>query len=328
MMDGQIGLESEAGKGTTIHFTAWFEAQVAPHNAAQAPAVDLRGLNVLVLDDNSTNRGILDVVLRTWNMNPAQAESGPQALAMLERRSFDLLLLDVQMPGMDGFDVAETVRNRWPESAMKIVALTSIGLRGDVAQCRTLEADGYLCKPVRNSDLLAAMQRLFARTPESSSEPTTQQSLNELARHLLPAPRLDILVAEDNVVNQKIVQRTLENAGHTVSVAANGLQAIEKFEARAFDLILMDIQMPEMDGFDATRAIRERESRAAYNPSGDGRRLKRIPIIALTAHAMAEDRERCLKADMDGYITKPIQADTLFEEIARLAPAVLEEATP
>ena len=327
MMKGEIGLESELGKGTTIHFTCCFEVHPELQSDAEAPEADLRGLSVLVVDDNATNRRMLDAVLRAWNLVPTQAENGPTAIGLLEQRSFDLLLLDMQMPGMDGFEVAEMIRNRWPESAMRIIMLSSIGQRGDVARTRTLLVDGYLAKPVKHSELFVAIQRLFARRPESSPEPTARHSGNdERASDPLPSQRLDILLAEDNVVNQKIVQRYLEMAGHTVSIAVNGLQAIEKFEAKAFDLILMDIQMPEMDGFDATRAIRARESAAASNPSGHGGCAKRIPIIALTAHAMAGDRDRCLQAGMDGYITKPIQTTSLFEEIARLAPAVLEEA--
>ena len=231
IMDGQMGLESEVGKGTTIQFTARFEVQPALAVPVEAPAADLNGLSVLVLDDNRTNRRILEGVPRGWQMNPSPVENAPAAFALLEQRSFDLLLLDIQMPGMNGFEVAETVRRRWPASPMRIVMLTSIGQRGDVARCRTLKVDGYLCKPVRNSDLMATIQRLFARSPESTQDPVTRHSLNDERLDVRPAPCLNILLAEDNVINQKVVQKALEKAGHTVRVAANGIEAIEKFEA-------------------------------------------------------------------------------------------------
>ena len=310
MMGGEIWLESATQQGTTFHFTAQFE----PHNeriGSPATAADLTGLRVLALDNNETNRRILVELLKRWRMRPADAETGAGALSQLEHGDFDLLLLDIEMPEMDGFEVARQIRERWPQSPIKIVMLTSIGHPGDAARRRALNVDAELSKPVRSADLLKTIQRLFVQR----AEPPASPRLNPAPGHSMASAPLEILLVEDNEVNRTLVRLVLQKVGHTITTAHNGREAIDAVEAGAFDLVLMDIQMPDMDGFEATAEIRRREIASRRN---------RLPIIALTAHAMSGDRERCQRAGMDGYVTKPIQVAQLMEEIEltrRIVPA-------
>jgi CheY-like chemotaxis protein len=268
-------------------------------------------LKVLIVDDNGTNRRLLETLLTSWRVNYRSASSGAAALLLLEEQTFELVLLDVQMPEMDGFEVAAAIRQRWPASDIKIALLTSIGSRGDAAHCRELEIDAHLSKPLKNSDLLQAIRMLFLARPEGRSKDSRDVITGHSLRGNKNPPALSqplrILVAEDNVVNQTLARRLLEKRGHNVTMAADGREAIQAFEQYAFDLILMDIQMPEMDGFQATQAIRQRESNH-----------HRTPIIALTAHALVGDRERCLAAGMDGFISKPIDLSELLDAISAL----------
>ncbi len=310
MMGGRIWVESEVGKGSTFHFIAQFGVPGAPQGkrAPEQPET-LRGMAVLVVDDNATNRRILEEILRHWQMQPALADGGWTALAALQkatdaRRPFPLVLIDAQMPEMDGFTLAEKIKQNPALAGATVMMLTSAGQRGDAARCRELGVAAYLTKPVKRSDLLEAILIALGKP----SQETERRPL--LTRHSIREARqgLRVLLAEDNPVNQTLAVRLLEKRGHSVVVATNGKEALAALERQAFDLALMDVQMPEMDGFRATAAIRESEK-------ATGRHL---PIIALTAHAMKGDRERCLAADMDGYISKPIQAKELFETIEGL----------
>jgi CheY-like chemotaxis protein len=269
----------------------------------------LRDLPVLVVDDNETNRRILEEIFRKWRMRPMVVESGQAALAALEERRhtgnpFALVLLDSMMPEMDGFTVAERIHRDFASTGVIVMMLSSADRRGDLARCRELGVATFLVKPVRQSTLLDsimaalgsehAAERIgppMARTPEKCGGP------------------LQILLAEDNAVNQMLAVRLLEKRGHSITLAANGRAALAALEANRFDVVLMDVQMPEMDGFEATAAIRAREN-------GSGRRT---PIIAMTAHAMKGDRERCLAAGMDGYVSKPLEADELYRIVEYLA---------
>jgi signal transduction histidine kinase/CheY-like chemotaxis protein/ligand-binding sensor domain-containing protein len=313
LMGGRLWLNSEAGKGATFHFTANFGiAEAPPEPADTAESLHrLQELNVLVIDDNATNRRLLDLLLMRWGMRHTAADSGPAALQLLEEQSFNLVLLDVQMPGMDGFEVASKIRERWSESEMKIALLTSMGTRGDVVQCRQFEIGAYLAKPLKASDLFEVIVRLFAPAPKERvpgrGELITRHILTESTSALQSPHPLRILVAEDNRINQTLARRLLEKQGHAVTIACDGREAVKMFEEGAFDLILMDVQMPELDGMAATEAIRKLES---------GQR--RIPIIAVTAHVMTSDQERCLAAGMDGFVSKPIRTAELMQAIAQL----------
>jgi CheY-like chemotaxis protein len=241
-------------------------------------------------------------------MRCASADGGLAALQLMEHEAFDVMLLDVTMPEMDGFTLAERILERWPDSKMKIVMLTSSGQRGDAVRCRSLKIGAYLNKPINNLDLLQTLQTFRAQTSsavEGAIPPLiTRHALREQTVLRKATRSLRVLVAEDNQINQKLAKRMLEKMGHHVTTVANGLLALESFKNQPFDLILMDVQMPEMSGLEATVAIR--------NWEGTG---PRTPIFALTANAMASDREDCLRSGMDAYISKPILVDELFDAI-------------
>ncbi|HKV42681.1 MAG TPA: DAHL domain-containing protein [Blastocatellia bacterium] len=311
LMGGEIWVESEPGLGSTFHFTAQFGLQEKwAAQAGVAERVTLPGLPVLIVDDNQTNRRILEGVLTHWRMRPTAAEGGNEALRALTRaresgRPFSLILLDAQMPEMDGFALAEKVKQDPELAATPIIMLSSAGQSGDPVRCRQAGIAAYLTKPVRQSELLNTIQGLLTTRLEepTKTEVPMNQTLIQNSKHY------HILLAEDNVVNQKLALRLLEKEGHTVTVAADGVQALAAFEQGGFDLILMDVQMPEMNGYEATGAIRERERASGGH----------IPIIAMTAHAMKGDRELCLDAGMDGYVSKPVRTKELFEAIEKLA---------
>jgi signal transduction histidine kinase/CheY-like chemotaxis protein len=310
MMGGRIWVESEVGHGSTFHFTVLFGMQRSSSRRYEPVGVEsLRGLEVLIVDDNATNRRILLELALTWQMKPTIADRGTEALTLIEQANargtpFFLILLDAQMPGMDGFSVAEKVKMYARPEAPPLIMLTSAGLRGDAARCRSLGIEAYLTKPIRRSDLLQAIRTVLGANAGMSQETpvVTIHSLRENRR------RLAILLVEDNPVNEVLAIRVLERRGHHVTVARSGRAALEALEKQVPDLILMDVQMPEMDGFEATAAIRQGEVETG----------KHIPIIAMTAHAMAGDKERCLAAGMDGYVSKPIRADHLFSVVEQV----------
>jgi signal transduction histidine kinase/DNA-binding response OmpR family regulator len=311
LMGGKIWLHSEPGIGTTLQFRLEFRLQTNLRDAQ--PAIDataLTGLRVLIVDDCMTNRTILQELTVSWEMTPTLCDNGKQALAILERahaegKPFPLIILDSQMPGMDGFSVAESLRKKPHLGNTMVIMLTSAGLRGDAARCRELGIRAYLPKPVRRADLLESIKIVLggpASKAEQATPLVTSHTLHERRT------RLKILLAEDNQLNQVLAKRLLEKRGHSVVVAGNGRAAIEALDRQSFDLILMDMQMPVMGGLEAATLIREREKSAGAH----------MPIIALTANAMAGDRELCLGAGMDDYLTKPLQAKTLFATIERV----------
>jgi PAS domain S-box-containing protein len=321
MMGGRLWVESEVGKGSTFHFTVRLGVQTAPA-AVPAPATPeaLQDMRVLVVDDNDTNRRILDEMLRHWHMRPSTADGARAALDLMDRAAqagapYQLLVLDAQMPDMDGFDLVGEIKRRPDRDAAAIILLTSAGQRGDAARCRELGIAAYLTKPVNQSALLDTILTVVGRA--ECREPTRPEAVEarpETARHLR------ILMAEDNPVNRTIATTMLTRRGHTVVVAENGEEAVAAFDQHEapppFDLILMDVQMPVLDGLEATGRIRRNERVSGGH----------IPIVALTARAMAGDRELCLQAGMDDYVSKPLRADELMAAIERVVPAPLAPA--
>ncbi len=310
MMDGQISVTSEPDQGSTFHFNARFgRAEQDSVPPASVSPVDMAGLRVLVVDDNATNRRILEQMLRAWRIEPTVAESAERAfelleLAQRESQPYQLVLTDAHMPGTDGFMLSERIKRHPQLQSTVLMMLTSGDLPGDIARCDELGIASYLLKPVKQSELLqtvAATLRV-GHSPKSHVATPTFESTG-------PGDAYRILLVEDSPVNQKLAVAILSRKGHDVVVANNGLEAVHAFKSQSFDVILMDIQMPEMDGLEATRAIR-----AAEKSNGH-----RIPIVAMTAHALKGDRQRCLKAGMDEYLTKPIHAKRLLETIQSVA---------
>jgi two-component system sensor histidine kinase/response regulator len=305
MMGGGIGLESVVGQGTKFWFTVKLEA-LEKRSGAQAhpPAAALRGMKILAVDDNRTSRRILDGMLQNWEACPACVESGGDALRELEAAIADgspyrVLITDMHMPEMDGFELVERMRMDARMAATGVVMLTSGGLLGDAEQCRRMGIGSYLCKPVRKKELLAAVLAASGHFTAAAQGPR-QAGMPAKSR------RLQILLAEDNLVNQAVATRLLERMGHAVEVAGNGKDALQRLAEASFDLVLMDVQMPEMDGITATERIR----------AGEQATLGHIPIIAMTAHAMKGDEERCLAAGMDGYVSKPVKTADLQAAMA------------
>ena len=306
MMGGNIWVESIEGKGSTFHFIARFGVSEQVAVAPPRDPLELQDMPVLVVDDNQTNQRIFSEMLSNWRMAPTVVGSGEAALLAMQEaassgRAFPLMLLDVMMPGMDGFELAERIRQRPELSGTSIVMLTSAGRRGDASRCRELGVAAYLAKPVKQSGLLDAIRRVAPpATAGISTELVTRHTLRESKQSLR------ILLAEDNKVNQRLVMRLLEKHGHKVVAVSDGTEALRALAQETFDLILMDVQMPNMDGFEATAAIRQQEQETEEH----------LPIIAMTAHAMEGDRERCLEAGMDAYVAKPIRPQILLEVLS------------
>jgi len=313
MMRGEIWVESQPGSGSSFHFTARF-GFVSECQRLSATNASLAGTHVLIVDDNLTNRRLLEELLRRWEMRPVSASSGAEAISILHAASaqgdaFSLVVADVHMPEMDGFELAGRIVGAPDLPTVVVMMLTSAEHTTDSARCRELGIAQFLTKPVRRADLRTAIVRALAGPPaggNGSGAPTRQSAGAPVGR------KLSVLLAEDNVVNQRVASRILEKHGHRVSVAGNGLEALQLLAAHAFDMVLMDVQMPGMDGFEATAAIRRNERGGETH----------IPIVAMTAHAMTGDRERCLAAGMDDYISKPIRSEDLLNLVAKICPAM------
>jgi len=308
LMGGRIWVESQPGHGSTFHFTAVLKLQEPGTEKPPAPVRTLTDLPVLVVDDNATNRRILQEVLTNWRMRPVTVESGAAALADLEKslrddRPFAVVLLDGHMPDMDGFTVAECIYRDERYAGLKIVMLTSAARPEDVARCRKLDISAYLTKPIKQSEL-------FDVIISAIGEPMTERPIAPKGRKKGRSARrpLTVLIAEDNQVNQLVAIRTFEKLGHRATVVNNGREALAAVQSGKFDLIAMDVQMPEMDGFEASNAIRAWEKTTGTH----------TPIVAMTAHAMKGDRERCLAAGMDGYTSKPIRIQAIEEVLAQV----------
>ncbi|MGH9354917.1 MAG: response regulator, partial [Terriglobia bacterium] len=327
LMGGRIWVESEERHGSNFHFTV--RLRLATHAAVNPTHADeeiLRGLRVLVVDDNATNRRILDAMLTRWNAKPVLAGDAVTALRLLSearsaREPFNLVLTDAHMPDIDGFTFAARVQQD-AGLAGAIVMLTSGGLRGDAVRCRRLGIAAYLTKPVAQSELRDAILKVLGRSALARGvPPVTRHSLRETRSAVDEKQEpggLKILLVEDNGVNQALATRLLEKMGNQVALAQNGLEALAAIEKQPFDLVLMDVQMPEMNGLEATSILRARER-------DQGRHT---PVIAMTAYAMKGDRERCIDAGMDGYVSKPIVRCELTEAMRAVVPSVRERQNP
>ncbi len=338
MMGGKIWVESplkergtdQGGPGSAFHFTARFKLQKA-HLTEQdiGTAIDMRNLPVLVVDDNTTNRRILEEMLKNWGMNPKLVDNGESALNEMMRaaksgKPFTIVLLDANMPVMDGFTLAEKIKQNHALAKATIMMLSSMDRSVDAIRCQELGISTYLVKPIKQSDLFNAIVTVLEKESRKKVK-QTEKNLEEKKEMRTSMENitqteqksLKILLAEDNVINSRLAEALLHKKGWEVVSVSDGKQAIKALESQVFDLALMDVQMPGMDGFEATKAIREKEKATGTH----------IPIIAMTAHAMKGDREKCLAAGMDGYVSKPMKAAELYEAIEKLMDGKAKNAS-
>jgi signal transduction histidine kinase/DNA-binding response OmpR family regulator len=316
LMGGKIWVESEMGKGSTFHFTADFGLQKGVVlDVDISESADTHGMQVLVVDDNLVNLHIFGEMLNNWGMKPTISDNGISALDKMRQavkygKPYPLIILDVMMPDMDGFAVAEQIRQDTELAKTKIIMLSSSDRNEYAKLYEKLNISAYVMKPVKQSTLLNTILTVVGKMPAGSNKPKPVSIYSSLKS----SHQFNILLVEDNAVNQQLAVRMLQKFGHTVKVAENGKEALTNMDNESFDLILMDVQMPEMDGFEATAAIRERERITGTH----------IPIIAMTAHAMKGDQERCLEAGMDDYVSKPVQAKILFEAVENAISSLMD----
>jgi two-component system, sensor histidine kinase and response regulator len=304
LMGGTISLKSMPGEGTTVIFSAHFDVS---SNSGAAPTIpsqaDLEGLPTLIIDDNATNRRILSELTRQWKMKPYACDSGESGLAELSRAAregtpYRLVLLDEQMPGIDGLEVLDRIRQNPTLQSAVIMMLTSSDQVSSAKRCRQMGVETYLIKPISSSDLLGSIRLAIGEHTPASANVLPAERISPASLSLM------ILLAEDNLVNQRVAMTMLGKMGHRITLATNGLEAVEQWRQNDFDLILMDVQMPGMTGLQATAQIRQEETPGAH-----------IPIVAMTASAMSEDRDRCLAAGMDDFISKPVSSKSIEQVI-------------
>jgi len=309
MMGGKIWMESTQGKGSKFHFTVRILQATSQQNLVTAALPsELQGQAVLVVDDNEANRLILHKMTTSWGMKPVSVKGGEEALAVMETArqkgdKFRVIVIDARMPGMDGFQLAEKIQHKSELAQPIILMLTSAGQPGEAARCNKLGISAYLLKPLLKADLLSVLLRVLGHGDEKRAPSlVTRHTLRESSQ------KLHVLVAEDNRINQTLMVRVLEKMGHSSVAANNGREALALASTQKFDVVLMDVQMPEMDGLAATVAIRDTEKASKSH----------LPIFAMTAHAMKGDRESCLQAGMDGYLAKPVRFSDLEQTLAGL----------
>jgi PAS domain S-box-containing protein len=310
MMRGEIGVESQPGKGSRFWFTAAFEKQQEVKDVTPSVPPDIRRKKILVTDDNQTNRTILVKMLESLGCSPQVAASGADAIRELKKafqgnQPFDLVLLDMQMPEMDGEQTLQAIKESHEIQDVPVIILTSAGMRGDVARLQALGCAGYLWKPIKQSSLFDALTAVLSRKETGA----TDKPVSIVTRHSIAEQKrrgVRILLAEDNPMSRKLAVVLLTKAGYSVDAVENGRMALDALRLAAYDLVLMDVQMPEVGGFEATKIIRAKEKDQSH-----------IPIIAMTAHAMKGDRERCLEAGMDDYVSKPIEPSKLIDTIKK-----------
>jgi len=322
LMHGQIGVRSGLGGGSTFYFTIPIEKQSGDAKPQIKYSRDLFNLRVLVVDDNATNRQILRHQLFAWKMRKGSAASGREALDLLRAAAaqgtpYDLALLDMQMPEMDGSTLARAIKADAAIASTKLIILTSLGEQPDAAELEAAGIEAYLVKPIKQSRLFDCLVKVMGKPHleegRGKEPPSASSQIDESPPSLRPVRKVRVLLAEDNIINQKVALKQLSKLGFTADAVANGLEVLQELERIPYDIVLMDCQMPEMDGYEATRLIRQREGEASQrqiHPS-------RLHIIAMTANAMQGDRERCLEAGMDDYVSKPVRTDELQAALAR-----------
>jgi CheY-like chemotaxis protein/HPt (histidine-containing phosphotransfer) domain-containing protein len=316
LMGGEIGVESAPGKGSEFWFTARFGLRVDAAREVAAPPAGLSGVRVLIVDDNATSREILVTRLRSWGMRPGEASDGPSGLQALHRAlneddPFRLAIVDMQMPGMDGEAVGRAVHADARIAGTRLVMLTSLGARGDARRLREAGVVGYAVKPVRYEELRGELSQALAEGADGAPRPMATRHTAREAQPDFSRRRARILLAEDNITNQQVALAILRKLGVSTDIVANGREALEALKTLPYDLVLMDMQMPEMDGMEATRRIRDPQT-AIPNRS--------IPIVAITANAMQSDRELCLEAGMNDYIAKPVSPAALAGALEKWLP--------
>ena len=341
LMGGEVWLESTPGEGSTFSFTARLEKQPEKAQTVLVPRSDLRGLRVLVVDDNETNRQILEKQVTSWGMNTGLAQDASEALCMMveayeEDAPYDVAILDMHMPEMDGVELAKRIKDNPELSSTRLVLLTSMGRREDARGAGDAGIAAFLTKPIRQSELYDCLVTVMGSSEEISAETAGQTNPPLLTRHDLrqgpgrTRPRAGdrrenrprVLLAEDNPVNQKVAVKMIENLGYRVDMVANGREVLEALVRTPYAALLMDIQMPDMDGYEAAREIRRRESQRSRRRimQGYSSHVRRIPIIAMTANALRGDREKALEAGMDDYLAKPVRPATLNTILERWVP--------
>jgi signal transduction histidine kinase/PleD family two-component response regulator len=314
MMDGRVGVESKVGEGSTFWFAVVFEKQQASSIGKVIIPGDINGKKILVVDDSKTNRMILTKQLQSWGCCFDEAEDGKQAIQKIRQAAeandkFNVAIIDMQMPDMDGQTLGQKIKEDPLIKNTVMVMLTSIGQRGDAAEAKKAGFAAYLSKPVKGSHLFNCLVTLFGKGKGFSDDNDSPELITRFTLKAMAKLKAKILLAEDNIVNQKIVEHLIKKMGFKITSVPNGKEAVNELENRSYDLVLMDVQMPVMDGFEATRIIRDSQSKVQYHD---------IPIVALTAHAMTGDREKCIEAGMDEYIAKPINTEMLADAISKL----------
>jgi CheY-like chemotaxis protein/HPt (histidine-containing phosphotransfer) domain-containing protein len=330
MMGGEIGVESEEGQGTLFWFTAWFNAcglgELDSKENTVCPNADIQGASVLVVDDNETNRQVLTAQLQAWGVHTQVASDGPQALQVLQQMQreglcFHVAVLDMQMPNMDGIELAHVIRREPVYASMRLVLLTSIDFAGSVFQFKQAGFSAWLTKPVRSFELLSVLANVLSGQLTQSGSETVDVGSKQAEAVVNKPPSARVLLVEDNPVNTLVAQKYLIKMGLTVDAVENGFDALEALTQHVYDLVLMDVQMEGMDGYETTRRIRSSTDKR-FNPA--------IPIIAMTAHVMQSDREKCLASGMNDYVSKPVVFSILVATIVKWLPKKTDliEAVP